>query len=378
MRINPIDGLLFLSMRLLKSIDRRQTDLKYFDPDKVKNILVVSSTAIGDTLLSTPAIRAVRERYPHAKIIAHFNIKNMELFENNPYVDGIIPYYGRYKNFFRTIGKLRKYKFDLALIFHGNEPQATPMAYLSGARFIVKLPNTSEYRFLLSNKNQVLRWEDFSHGVEQRLRVTEMAGCKISDKRMTLPLSGEGDAIVDKFLKENSIGESNILIGFQVGASTVSRMWFADRFVELGKRLVDSNTKIRIIITGSPQEYNYCKGIADDIGEKAIVSAGKIPLKYIPSVVRRFKTLVTGDTGIMHMAIAVGTPVVALFAVADAKKSGPYYDLGKHVVIQKERTCEPCEGKACEYQKCMEHISVDEVYDTMKTRIQNGTSSKIQ
>jgi 3-deoxy-D-manno-octulosonic-acid transferase len=81
MRINPIDGLLFLSMRLLKLIDRRQTDLKYFDPNKVKNILVVSSTAIGDTLLSTPAIRAVRERYPNAKIIAHFNIKNMELFE---------------------------------------------------------------------------------------------------------------------------------------------------------------------------------------------------------------------------------------------------------------------------------------------------------
>lgn len=365
MRINPIDGLLFLSMRLLKSIDRRQTDLKYFDPDKVKNILVVSSTAIGDTLLSTPAIRAVRERYPHAKIIAHFNIKNMELFENNPYVDGIIPYYGRYKNFFRTIGKLRKYKFDLALIFHGNEPQATPMAYLSGARFIVKLPNTSEYRFLLSNKNQVLRWEDFSHGVEQRLKVAELVNCKISDKRMVLPLVKEGGSLIVDFFRNNGIQDTDIIIGFQVGASTVSRMWFADRFVELGKRLVDSNTKIRIIITGSPQEYNYCKGIADDIGEKAIVSAGRIPLKYTPSLVKRLKALITGDTGIMHMAIAVGTPVVALFAVSDAKRSGPYYDLGKHVVIQKERTCEPCASKKCTYQKCMGNISVDEVYNAV-------------
>ena len=74
----------FLLLKIVKFFDGRQTDLKYFDPETVKNILVVSSTAIGDTLLSTPAIRAVRERYPQARIVAHFNIKNMELFENNP------------------------------------------------------------------------------------------------------------------------------------------------------------------------------------------------------------------------------------------------------------------------------------------------------
>src|SRR3990167_915827 len=151
MRNNPIDVLLFLLLKLLKFFDGRQTDLKYFDPEAVKNILVVSSTAIGDTLLSTPAIRAVRERYPQAKIIAHFNKSNIEMFENNPHIDGVISYYGGYKRFFTTIRELRKHKFDLVLIFHGNEPQATPMAYFSGANFIVKLPNTSKYGFLLSN-----------------------------------------------------------------------------------------------------------------------------------------------------------------------------------------------------------------------------------
>lgn len=365
MRINPIDGLLFLSMRLLKSIDKRQTDLKYFDPDKVKNIMVVSSTAIGDTLLSTPAIRAARERYPHAKIIAHFNIKNMELFENNPHIDGIIPYYGGYKKFLRTIREFRKHKFDLALIFHGNEPQATPMAYLSGARFIVKLPNTSEYRLLLSNKNQVLGWEDFSHGVEQRLKVTELVNCKLSDKRMVLPLVKEGGSLIVDFFKNNGIQDTDIIIGFQVGASTVSRMWFPDRYIELGKKLINSFPDLRIVLTGSSQEYKYCQKIAEGIGEKVIVSAGRIPLRYMPSLLKRFKILVSGDTGIMHMAIAVGTPVVALFAVSDAKRSGPYYDLGKHVVIQKKRTCEPCASKKCTYQKCMGNISVDEVLNAL-------------
>lgn len=368
MRPNPLDGMLYLAMKLLKAFDRRKTDLKYFDVSKVSSILVVSSTAIGDTLLSTPAIRAVRERYSGARIIAHFNINNMELFENNPHIDGIIPYHGGYRKFFNTIREFRKHRFDLVLIFHGNEPQATPAAYLSGARFIVKLPNTSEYGFLLSNRNQIFRWEDFTHGVEQRLRVAELAGCTVSEKKMVLPVLEEGEAVVDKFLQEKG-ADTGTLIGFQVGASTLSRMWFADRFIELGKRLIDAHPEIKIIITGSPMEYGYCKDIANGIGKQAIVSAGKIPLKYVPSLLKRLKTLITGDTGIMHMAIAAGTPVIALYAVADAKRSGPYYDLEKHVVIQKERTCDPCVSKKCKYQKCMEQISVDEVCNAVLGRI---------
>jgi ADP-heptose:LPS heptosyltransferase len=372
MRPNPLDGMLYLAMRLLKAFDRRKTDLEYFDGSKVSSILAVSSTAIGDTLLSTPAIRAVRERYSGARIIAHFNINNMELFENNPHIDGIIPYYGGYRKFFSTVREFRKRRFDLALIFHGNEPQATPMAYLSGARFIIKLPNTSEYKFLLSNKDGVFLWKDFNHGVQQRLKIAELADCKISDKRMELPLLKEGDLTADEFLKKNGVNNADILIGFQVGASTLSRMWFADRFIELGKRLTGAHPEVKIIITGSPREYGYCKEIAEGIGKQAIVSAGRIPLRYIPSLVKRLKTLITGDTGIMHIAVAVGTPVVALFAVADAKKSGPYYDLEKHVVIQKERTCDPCVSKKCKYQKCMENISVDEVLSAVFGKIKEN------
>lgn len=369
MRINPIDGLLFFTMKFLKSLDRRQTDLRYFDPDKVENILVISSTAIGDTLLSTPAIRAVRERYPKAKIIAHFNAKNMELFANNPHIDGIIPYHGGWKKFFKTIMEFRKHKFDVAVILHGNEPQATPMAYLGGARFIIKLPNANKFRFLLSNSNEIYRWEDFSHGVEARLKSVELIGCHITDKKMVLTVSEEGEIFVKNFLTHNNVNDSDKIIGFQVGASTVSRMWLPERFVELGRKLINYDSSFKIIITGSPKEHQYCKKIADKIGKNVVVSAGKIPLKYLPSLIKRLKTLVTGDTGIMHMAIAVGTPIIGLFAVSDPKRSGPYYDFEKHIVIKKERTCIPCVGKKCKYQKCMENISVDEVYDVIRQAI---------
>ena len=365
MRIHPVDGLLYLTMKCHKSLDSRKTGLASFDPESVRNILVVSSTAIGDTLLSTPAIRAVRERYPQAKILAHLNIRNMEMFKNNPHINGIIPYYNGYRKFLKTIQEFRRHKFDMALIFHGNEPQATPMAYLSGARFIIKLPNTSEYKFLLSNNKVVLRGDELGHGIEQRLKIAELAGCNVSDKKMVLPVLKDGDLFIEKFLKKGGIKDTDVVIGFQAGASTISRMWFSERFVELGKRLIKSYPNLQIVITGSPKEFDYCKSMADAIGEEVVVSAGRIPLKYLPSLIKRMKLLVSGDTGTMHLAVAVETPVVSLFAVSDPERSGPYYDLDKHPVIKKERTCDPCVSKKCKCQKCMENISVDEVFDSV-------------
>lgn len=381
MRLNPVDGIIYLSMKIFKAFDRRNTDLKHFNPVKVKNILVVSSTAIGDTLLSTPAIRAVRERYPKAKIVAHFNKTNMEIFENNPHIDGIIPYHGGYKRFLKTVREFRKHKFDLALIFHGNEPQATPMAYLSGADFIVKLPNTSEYGFLLSNSpcppSLIKRGKGelsithqnaevgMLHGIEQRLKIAALVGCDSKDKKMVLPIENKDEEAVSDFLRNQGVKNDDILIGFQVGASTLSRMWFSDRFIELGRRLISAYPDLKIIITGSPDERDYCDKIARGIGERVIVSAGKLPLKQAPALVKQFKVLVTGDTGIMHVAVAVGTSVVALYAVADYRITGPYYDKEMHRVIQKWKTCDPCVSKNCEYQKCMENISVDEVFNAV-------------
>jgi ADP-heptose:LPS heptosyltransferase len=98
-------------------------------------------------------------------------------------------------------------------------------------------------------------------------------------------------------------------------------------------------------------------------GRRAWASAGELPLVALPALLRRARLLVTGDTGPMHLAVAVGTPVVALFAVSDPAVSGPCQDLDRHVVIRKWRTCDPCLSKNCPYAEpiCMDNISVDEV-----------------
>ncbi len=365
MRINPIDGLLFLGMKILKALDRRETDLKYFDPARVKNILVVSSTAIGDTLLSTPAIRALRQRYPNAHLTGHIRNKYLELFANNPHLDEIIPYYGGYHRFWRTVLASRRRRPDLAAILHGNGPQAIPMAYLSGAPFVVRIPNRSEYRFLLSNQEQNIANEcnPEEHGIQDRLRTAALLDAYSEDKRMLLVVEEASRQTVASYLHTRDFDDASMLIGFQAAASTVSRRWMKERFAQLGRQLLDKSPHLKIIITGSPQECAYCREVADMIDSpRVLVSAGELPLKQVPAMIEKLDLLITADTGIMHMAIALGTPTVSLFAVADPRKSAACYDRDKHLVISKDKTCDPCPGKKCPYPKCMEQIEVEEVF----------------
>jgi ADP-heptose:LPS heptosyltransferase len=365
MRIHPADFTLYLATRILKYFDRRQTDIKYFEPDKVKNILVVSSTAIGDTLLSTPAIRAVRERYPKAKIIAHFNIKNMELFENNPHIDGIIPYYGGYKKFFKTIREFRKHKFDLALIFHGNEPQATPMAYLGGARFIYKIPIPKQYGFLLSNTDSGFDNPWNYHAIDVRLKTASFAGCSGKNKEMVIIVDKDAEYFIDNLLENANMTSQDLIIGFQAGAAARFKVWPDAKFIELGKRLLQYKPNIKIIVIGSRDEKDLCNFIAKSIGDRALSMAGRLSLRQITALIKKLTILVTNDTGAMHIAIALGTKTISMFCPTNAWGVGPLQDIHLHKVIQKEMPCNPCITKKCKEPFCMELITVDEVYNAV-------------
>jgi lipopolysaccharide heptosyltransferase II len=364
MRIQLAENLLYLALRLCKALDRRGTDASDLQPGKARNILLVSSTALGDALLSTPAFRSIRLAYPKARISLLLNAAYRELFAGHPDVDEIISYRAGWAHFVGLVPVLRRRGFDIACILHGNEPQATPLAYLSGARHIFKLPNTNRFRFLLANREPLQDWDAFGHGVEQRLSVARLAGGVPTDFRMTLPADAAAETEITGQLQARGIAAGTPLLGLQPGASTTSRRWAPAQFVELARQLLDAHPGLRVVVTGSPQEQTLCREIAAAIGaERAWASAGTVPLRLLPALLERCFALVTGDTGPMHLAVAVGTPVVALFAVSDARRSGPAYDLDRHVVIQKWRTCDPCLSKRCPYPLpiCMDNITLQEV-----------------
>lgn len=360
------------ALRLAHAADQRQPDPAQLGTGAIQRILAISCTAIGDTLLSTPALRSLRLAYPHAKISLLLNRNYIALFTNNPDVDEIIPYAGGYRRFFRLAWSLNRHHFDVALVLHGNEPQATPLAYLSGADFRFKLPNDNAFRFLLSNAEPVLRWSDFGHGIDQRLAVAKLAGGAPTDHSMTLITASAEATRLNERIAAQGIPPGARLIGFQAGASTVSRRWSADCFIELGKRLLTRQADAWIVLTGAANERALAEKIASGIDSMRVwIAAGEPTFAELPALMQSLQLLLTGDTGPMHMAIAVGTPVVALFAVSDWRRSGPATDFKKHVVIQKWRTCDPCLSKRCPYAEplCMANISVDEVEQAILERL---------
>ncbi|MBF0539780.1 MAG: glycosyltransferase family 9 protein [Nitrospirae bacterium] len=362
MKIFPVDALLYATMRLLRHIDKRQCALRYLNKEDVKSIIVISSTAIGDTLMSTPAIKAVRVSYPTAHITALFSVRNMALFANNPDVDTVIPYYGGYKHFLRTIKALRRQKADVALILHGNEPQATPLAYLSGARFIVKLPSSPQYDFLLSNvSNNHDITQHQHHSIDVRLKVASLIGCTYNDRHMRLYVDDNDVLFIKQYLRRLGIGQESVLIGFQTGAVNKHKIWPSSHFIALGRSLIQDDPNIRIVLTGSKKEQPRCRFIAGEIGQRAISTAGEITLPQLAALVKELHLLLTNDTGTMHIAIALNTKTVSLFCPTFYKVVGAAVDPHLHRIIHRERPCFPCVTKRCKAPFCMGLISVDEV-----------------
>ena len=380
MRLRLREPLLYRWLRLKRALDKRPRPLSELGTSAISRILAISCTALGDTLMSTPALRALRATYPKAHITLLVHPALQQLFAGLGEVDELISYNGKWGGFRRTARQLQGY--DLAVILHGNEPQATPLAYLSGARHIFKLPNNNRWNFLLSNREPVLGWDGLGHGIDQRLAVAKLAGAVGEfDRRMTVPAHIEGRAALDKALAQRGWQDAT-LVAFQPGASTMSRRWPRSRFIAAAVEMVKARPDLRFVVTGSPAEAALCQEVAAGIeaaapiigGTRAWASAGQLALIALPDLLRRASLLVTGDTGPMHLAVTVGTPVVALFAVSDPACSGPGYDLDKHVIIRKWRTCDPCYSKKCPYAEpiCMDNIAVDEVVAAVDTILGRG------
>ncbi|HXX52977.1 MAG TPA: hypothetical protein VEI28_00255, partial [Thermodesulfovibrionales bacterium] len=182
-----------------------------------RRFVVISSTALGDTLLSTPAIKSLRKSFPEARITALFHKNIAPLFLHYNYIDKIIPYHGGYKRFFETAREIREEKPEVVLIFHGNGPQDIAFSVLSGAQFILKHPTKSSYRRYLAHEFERTR----RHTIEERLDLVRKIGGAVIDPLMEVP------ALTDDCKREKIsrlLGEGGPIVGFQIGAADRYKM----------------------------------------------------------------------------------------------------------------------------------------------------------
>jgi len=338
--------------------DKAPSQEKDININRIRTILIMSNTAIGDTLFATPAIRILKEKYPDKKVVALLNPVNYQLFDNNPYIDQTILYRGKWRNFLSVTHQLKRLNIDLTFIMHSNEPQATPLAYFSGSEYIIKIPNNhNEFNFL--HHNRITAVQSSEHFIDRRLKQLEYIGIYEKSYRMEIFPEVVWRSPVDNLLKTD-----RVYIGFQIGASTNSRMWFMERWAELAAQVLNHDKDWHIVLTGSKADQPLVDSFQSIVKSSRVLNtAGKLDLGSAAMLLGKLDLLVTPDTGPLHMAAAMNTPTVAISVAGNAIESNPRSDALHHIFIQKPKTCDPCLDKRCKHQECMLQITASEVFE---------------
>lgn len=321
--------------------------------DNISCIVIYSTTALGDLILNTPAIHALREKYPLARLVLVASPKNKNLVEHSALFSEVLYWNNKFNNILYFIYKLRRLRPQMAVILHSYFPYDMLSVVLTGCRYIFRDHYGSEGPALNHwLTGYTSRFE--GHTIQRKLNLLAPLGCDATAARMKVPVAIPRQAkLVDK-----------IRIGFQLGASRDFRRWPPECFAALGNQLLDNDAALEVVLIGGKNEMplvaEFMHRIAAQLRHRVVSLVGKTSLMELAAVITTFDTLVTGDTGPLHLAIAQQVSTVSLFVTANPLYTGPYQDLQLHHVFYKPLRSLSPELAASPFP--MAAISVDEVF----------------
>jgi heptosyltransferase-2 len=334
-----------------------------------RKILLRIPNWVGDALLTTPIIHSIRKNLPEAILICLARPWVAPLFESCPDLDGLIHYqkagpHQGLKGKMQLAQQLREHNFEAAIHFPHSFESAW-ISYLS--RIPIRIGFATEGRgFLLTHKLRPTKALKKEHQVAYFYHLLEPLGLTISPSPRKNPLclkipSGD-QRQAEARLAGLGIRSDDFLIGLAPGAIYGSaKCWPFDRFEALARKVHQSwQAKVLLLgtagdaLSGSVKESPYYVNLV-----------GKTSLSEVLALMRSCRFMVCNDSGLMHAACALKTPLVALFGPTDAQRTGPWGGLSR--LIQKAFPCSPCLKKTCPHPRtCMEAISVAEVWEELK------------
>ncbi|OGW75260.1 MAG: lipopolysaccharide heptosyltransferase II [Omnitrophica bacterium RBG_13_46_9] len=338
-------------------------------------ILIVEVNWLGDVLFSTPFIRAVRERWKDAYIACMVVPRCKEILEYNPCIDEIIIYdeKGAHKGLLgkqRLISSLRNKRFDFAILLHRSFTRAL-MAYLAGIK--ERAGYTTKKRGVILT-HPVEPPDRPLHKVEYFLKIAESIGCDILNKDYEFFISDRERRYIADRLSENGVVKDDLLIVVNPGGNWLPKRWIEENFAELCDALI-TKYGAKIVLSGAEKDLQIAGRIKKRMNQNLVIFAGKTNLKELGALVERANFVISGDSGPMHIAVAMKSNVIALFGPTSPALTGPY-GKGNYRVIQKDTGCDvPCYDLACDDYMCMKAISVGDVlnvFDRMHSAWSEG------
>ncbi len=332
-----------------------------FDPQHIRRILVREVNWVGDAVLTLPALEALDGRFPLAEITLMARAWVGGLFAGHPAIDRIIEYrtedaHRGFRGRWRLAAELKQGRFDLAVLFP-NSMDAALIPWLAGIPRRVGYPADGR-RWLLTHPVSS-RAAAGRHQVERYLAIVRALGGD-GTPTLRLPVAEEARRRRGELLRQHGISAADLLVALNPGSIYGSaKRWPADRFAAVADGLVESRGAT-ILLVGSEGERPVLDMVAAHMRRPAVNLGGRTDLLTLVGLLERVRLLVSNDTGAMHVAVAVGTPVLAIFGPTDAVATGP---LGRRArVVRVPVPCSPCLLRECPIDhRCMTGVVVAQV-----------------
>ena len=351
---------------------------------KLKKILIRCPNWIGDVMLSIPSISAVREAFPSAHISTLIKSNLSPLLEGNPDINEIIPFNPDLMSIPERLKFYRSFKeknFNLAILMT-NSFESALSVFLAGIKNRVGFNKDMRGIFLTEKIPMPSRKSPRMHQAEYYLTLIE--GISIDSKlgvptrvgRQNLKLKTymsipeDIQMGVNKFWLEKGLTKRHYIIGMNIGASYgYAKRWMPERFTELADMIYSeaeaSNYSVEVVLFGGNDDLNIEREIKGRMKHKALSIVGKATLKSLAAWIKRCHLFITNDSGPMHIAAAVGTPIVAIFGSTDPSETSPL--CSNYTIVRKSVDCSPCWKRKCPTDhRCMELIEVSDVMDAVK------------
>jgi len=338
-------------------------------PQDIRKILVVNLGGIGDVLLSTPAVMALKSHFRQASLYLLVVGRVTPLVKTLAYVDKVFIFepgnpllygLGNLKN----ILSLRKEKIDLAINMRTLVSDSSAVKL----KFLLNVINPK----IKAGRNTTGRGGFFDIAIPEEeigekfemdydIEMAEALGAKVTGRAIDFEIDPPSIQKVDTILANSVISDGEILIGIHPGGKPAHR-WPEQNFSEVMIRL-NRQINCSFVMTGSKDEYALAERIMRKSSVRALNLAGKLNIAELGGVLKRCNLYISNDTAAMHIAAIVHTPLVALFGPGYVSRYNPKKIFEQAIVLYQKADCSPCNKFACKALKCLKAISPQQVLE---------------
>ncbi|MBI2447534.1 MAG: putative lipopolysaccharide heptosyltransferase III [Candidatus Omnitrophica bacterium] len=349
----------------------------------IKKILVIKLKNIGDVVLTTPALRALRKSFPHAYIAILVRKGTEEILAGLPYFDEIIELDIDGAHSIRHIGgnirflyDLRKKGFDLSIDLSGGGDRGAALSFFSGARLRVGYDPQGKgmwgKRFLYTRLIKPANIRE--HVIDYNLRLIDyVTESHTNNKIPEIFVSDEDINFVKKIVSVNGLNDYDGIVTIHPTSRWLFKCWRNEGMAEAADYIA-TKYNYKVVLTSGPdtKERDVIKRILSLMKTSPLDLSGQLSLKQLAALIKMSKLFIGVDSAPMHIASGVCTPIIALFGPTGWWAWGPF---GEHdIVLHKELPCQPCGKDGCNGSKrsrCLEEISTDEVIKAVDRQLQN-------